>query len=198
MPFPWRTTFFAAIPTITFRFVFAGVMASTTILWLSSLFGEELLLSRIAIPIATLTGAFVAIRALISMVGGPLTGFFSDVIGRRWFVLTGTIALAAVGMWFMGGFAVPLALSGALIASTSGGGIQALIPAILGDQVDQSQYGRSFGAIYAVGDLGSALGPPIALWLMGLLSIQAVYRLSAGLLLIVALFALWRTVSERG
>jgi MFS family permease len=196
-PFPWRTTFFAAIPVLTIRFVLAGVMASTTILWLTSLFGEQLVLSKVAIPIATLTGSFVALRASISMVGGPLAGFFSDRFRQRWLVIAGIIALGAGGMWFMGGSVTYLALLGALIASTSGGGVQALIPAIIGDKIDQSHYGRSFGAIYAVGDIGSALGPPLALWLMGLLSINAVYQLSAGLLLIVACFALWRAVSEK-
>jgi len=81
-----------------------------------------------------------------------------------------------------------------LIASTTGAGIQALIPAIIGDKINQSQYGRSFGAIYAVGDIGSALGPPLALWLIGFVSVNVIYRLSAGLLLIVACFALWRAV----
>ena len=196
-PFPWRTTFFAAVPVLTIRFVLAGVMASTTILWLTSLYGEQLVLSKVVIPIATLTGSFVALRAAISMVGGPLAGFFSDRLGQRWLVIAGIIALCAVGMWFMGGTATYPALFGALIASTSGGGVQALIPAIIGDKIDQSQYGRSFGAIYAIGDIGSALGPPLALWLMGLLSINAVYRLSAGLLLVVVCFALWRAVSEK-
>lgn len=196
-PFPWRTTFFAAIPALTMRFVLAGVMASTTILWLTSLFGEQLVLSKVVIPIATLTGSFVALRAAISMVGGPLAGLFSDRLGQRWLVITGIIALCAGGMWFMGGTATYPALLGALIASTSGGGVQALIPAIIGDKIDQSQYGRSFGAIYAVGDIGSALGPPLALWLMGLLSINAVYRLCAGLLLVVACFALWRAFMEK-
>ncbi|HEY45485.1 MAG: hypothetical protein AMJ88_11425 [Anaerolineae bacterium SM23_ 63] len=192
--FPWRTTIFASIPVLAIRFVYAGVMASTTILWLTSLFGEQLVLSNVAIPIASLTGSFVALRAATSMAGGPLAGFFSDILGRRWWVITGIMALGAGGMWFMGGSVVSLALLGALIASTTGAGIQALIPAIIGDKINQSQYGRSFGAIYAVGDIGSALGPPLALWLIGFVSVNVIYRLSAGLLLIVACFALWRAV----
>lgn len=195
--FPIQTTIIASVPVFAIRFVLAGVMASTTILWLTSLLGEQLVLSKVAIPIATLTGSFVALRAAISMVGGPLAGFFSDTFGQRWLVIAGIIALGAGGMWFMGGSVIYLALLGALVASSSGGGVQALIPAIIGDKIDQSQYGRSLGAIYAVGDIGSALGPPLALWLMGLLSITVVYRLSACLLLIVACFALWRAVSEK-
>ncbi|HEY44103.1 MAG TPA: MFS transporter [Anaerolineae bacterium] len=195
--FPWRTTIFAAIPALAIRFVYAGVMASTTILWLTSLVGEQLLLSKVAIPIATLTGSFVALRATISMIGGPLAGFFSDTFGQRWLVIAWIITFGAVGMWFMGGSVISIALLGALIASTSGGGVQALIPAIIGDKIDQTQHGRSLGAIYAVGDIGSALGPPLALWLMGLLSINTVYRLSACLLFIAACFALWRAVSEK-
>ena len=194
--FPWRTTIFASIPTLAIRFVYAGVMASTTILWLTGLFGEHLVLSKVAIPIVTLTGTFVALRAGTSMVGGLLAGFFSDAFGQRWLVIAGSIALGTGGMWFMGGSLIYLALLGALIASTTGGGIQALIPAIIGDKIDQTQFGRSLGVIYAVGDIGSALGPPLALWLVGFVSVNVIYRLSACLLLVVACFALYRAVSE--
>ncbi|UCF60347.1 MAG: MFS transporter [Anaerolineaceae bacterium] len=194
--FPWRTTIFAAIPTLTIRFVYAGVMASTTILWLTDLFGEHLVLSKVAIPIVSLTGTFVALRAGTSMIGGPLAGFFSDAVGQRWLVITGSITLAAVGMWFMGGSVIFLALLGALIASTSGGGIQALIPALIGDKIDQTHFGRSLGVIYAVGDIGSALGPPLALWLIGFVSVNVIYRFSACLLLVVTCFVLYRAVSE--
>jgi MFS family permease len=195
--FPWRPTIIASIPIFSIRFIYAGVMASTTILWLNHLFGEQLIISKIAIPIATLTGAFVALRASISMLGGPLVGFLSDAWGKRWLVISGIIAIAAVGMWLMGGTVIFPALIGALIASTSGGGVQALIPAIIGDKIDQTLYGRSLGAIYAVGDIGSALGPPFALWLVGMSSINTVYKLCAGLLLLPACFAFWRSISER-
>jgi MFS family permease len=195
--FPWRTTIFASIPVFTIRFVYAGVMASTTILWLTSLFGERLLLSKFAIPIATLTGAFVALRAMVSMVGGPLAGFLSDTLGQRWLVISGIVFLGAVGMWFMGDSAIYLALLGALISSITSGGVQALIPAIIGDKINQTQYGRSLSAVFSSGDIGSALGPPFALWLMGLLSINVLYRLCACSLIIVACFALWCAVSEK-
>ncbi len=195
--FPWRTTFFAAIPTLIIRFAFAGVMASTTIIWLNNILGEQIVLSKITIPIATLTGLFVALRATISMVGGPLSGFFSDRFGHRWLVIAVIIGIGAGGMWFMGGSVIYLALLGALIASTSGSGVQALIPAIIGDKINHGQHGRSLGVIYALGDIGSALGPPLALWLLGFLSINVIYRLSACLLLIVAFFARWRSVLEK-
>ncbi len=195
--FPWRPIIIASIPVFAIRFVYAGVMASTTILWLTSLLGEQLTLSKVAIPIATLTGAFVALRATISMFGGPLAGFISDTYKKRWLVITGILVFGAGGMWFMGGSAIFLALIGALIASTSGGGVQALIPAIIGDKIDQTQYGRSFGAIYAIGDIGSALGPPLALWLVGMLSINFVYKFCACFLILVACFAFWRSISER-
>jgi MFS family permease len=195
--FPWRTTIIASIPVFAIRFVYAGVMASTTILWLTSLLGERLLLSKFAIPIATLTGAFVALRAMVSMVGGPIAGFFSDTFGQRWLVISGIVVLGAMGTWLMGGSVIYPSLIGALIASTTSGGVQALIPAIIGDKINQTHYGRSLSVIFTAGDIGSALGPPFALWLMGLLSISFVYRLCACLLVMVACFTFWCSLSEK-
>ncbi|MEE8569255.1 MAG: MFS transporter, partial [Anaerolineales bacterium] len=86
-----------------------------------------------------------------------------------------------------------LAILGTFIASISGGGVQSLVPAIVGDRVKPAQHGRVLSSIYSFGDIGSALGPPLALWLIGKISITLLYRFCAGLFLIVLLFSLWRS-----
>jgi len=47
-----------------------------------------------------------------------------------------------------------------------------------------------------MGDLGSALGPPLALMLVGYLSIGVLYRLCAGLLALTAGYAAWQATHE--
>ena len=70
------------------------------------------------------------------------------------------------------------------------------LPAIIGDHTVRAQHGRALSVIYTLGDLGSALGPPIALALIGVIEIGTLYRLCAGLLLAVVLFALWQAARE--
>jgi len=49
-------------------------------------------------------------------------------------------------------------------------------------RIPQHQRGRSLGYIFSVGDLGSAIGPPIALSLVGMISLPTLF-LSCGVLL---------------
>ncbi|MFQ5923175.1 MAG: MFS transporter, partial [Anaerolineales bacterium] len=94
--FPIRESLPAAVPMMAVRFVFAGVMAATTILWLEGFVGRELMLAWIVVPLATLTGAFSAVRVLASIVGAPLAGRASDRLGRRWPVMAVGLAAGAV------------------------------------------------------------------------------------------------------
>ncbi|MCK4692571.1 MAG: MFS transporter [Anaerolineales bacterium] len=192
-PFPWQIVLSTSVPVIAVRFIHAGVMASTTILWLGGFIGGQLTLGTFLVPIATLTGLFVVLRTTSSVVGGPLVGITSDKLGNRWVVIAVIMALGAGGMWLMSGPQFSLAILGTFIASISGGGVQSLVPAIVGDRVKPAQHGRVLSSIYSFGDIGSALGPPLALWLIGKISITLLYRFCAGLFLIVLLFSLWRS-----
>ena len=194
--FPWQIVVSTSVPVIAVRFIHAGVMASTTILWLGGFIGDQLTLGAFLVPIATITGLVVVLRTATSIVGGPLVGMSSDKLGNRWVVIAVIMALGVAGTWMMSGQLFSLAILGALIASISGGGVQSLVPAIVGDQVRQAQHGRVLSAIYSLGDIGSALGPPLALWLMDKISISSLYRFCAGLFLVVLLFALWRSSME--
>jgi MFS family permease len=192
MPFPWGTTLAACVPLFGVRFVFAGVLAATTILWLEGLVGEQLnFLNMGTLPLATLTGAFVAVQATISILSAPSAGYLSDRLGRRWPVVVLGLLMGAVGVWLMSRKVPAQALAGALIAAITGGSVQSLVPAIIGDRVDEWQRGRALGVIYIAGDLGSTLGPPMALGLLNsdITSLGGVYRGCAILFLVVVLFA---------
>lgn len=187
--FPWGVAATASLPIFTLRLVFAGVMASTTILWLQSLLAEGAPWRVAALPIASLTGFFVALRTFITMAGAPLTGALSDLLKRRWLVIGASLAAGAAGTWVMGDALPPLAFAGALVAASTSGGTQALVTAFAGDRVGLNQRGRVIGAAYTVGDVGSALGPPLALSLLGVLPLSTIYRASSLLLLAAALFS---------
>jgi len=194
--FPIRQSIPAAVPLMAVRFVFAGVMAATTILWLERYVGRELSLAWIVVPLATLTGAFSAIRVLTSIVGAPIAGKASDRLGRRWPVMAMGLGMGAIGAWLMGGSVIWLALFGALLAAVTSGIVQALSPAIIGDRVEERRQSRALSVVFSLGDVASALGPPLALGLLAVLGISGVYRMSAVVLGLAALFALAQLVRE--
>ncbi len=188
--FPIRESLPAAVPVMAVRFVFAGVMAATTILWLEQYVGRELSLVWIVVPLATLTGAFSAVRVLTSIVGAPLAGRASDRMGRRWPVIAIGLGAGAIGAWLMGGSIIWVALVGALLAALTAGSVQALAPAIIGDRVHEARQSRGLSVVLSLGDIASALGPPLALGLLTTLGIAGVYRLSAVVLGLAGVFAL--------
>ncbi len=187
--FPWVAVFSAAIPVFVVRFALAGVMSSTTILWLGSIVGDRVQLGAIVVPIASATGLFVALRSVASMGGAPLTGLASDRSRRRWGMLAIVASIGAGASWLMGSETLFPAFTGGLIVSAAGSAIQALAPAIIGDQVEPGHRGRSLGLAYTIGDLGSAIGPPLALWLVASVSVGTLYRGCALLLVTLALYA---------
>lgn len=191
-PFPWRVALGAALPMVTVRFVSWGVLAATTILWLSGLVGQEVRLAEHLIPLATLTGGFIALSTLVSIGGAPAAGCLSDRLQRRWPVVATTMLLGGLGMWLMSLKLPGLALIGGFLAPIMGGSVETLVPAIVGDRIGQARRGRALGLIYTLADLGSTLGPPLALGLLnaGRLPLAGIYRASALLLAVVALFAL--------
>jgi len=196
-PLPWRVALTASVPVFFTRFVFAGVMTATTILWLSDFVGDRLTVAAVVVPIATLTGIFAALRSVSSLLGAPLIGHLSDRAGRRWPVLAGVMAVGAAGAWLMGGDTLVAALLGALVASLASSGAQTIAPALVGDDATAAQRGRALSVIYTLGDLGSALAPPLALALVAVLPIGTLYRLCAALLAGVAVYAVWQTARER-
>ena len=194
--FPIRESLPAAVPLMAVRFVFAGVMAATTILWLERYVGRELSLAWIVVPLATLTGAFSALRMLTSIVGAPIAGRASDRMGRRWPVMAVGLTIGALGTWLMGGSVVWLAVFGALLAAVTSGTVSALSPAIIGDRVEEGRHSRALSVVFSLGDVASAIGPPLALGLLAVLGISGVYRMSAIVLGLAGLFALLQTRVE--
>jgi MFS family permease len=196
-PFPWAAALAVSVPLFVSRFVFAGIVAATLALWLTTLVGTGLPLGGFVVPLATLTGALVALRAFVSLVGARQAGGFSDRLGRRWLAVAVAMLMGAAGTWLAGSPATAMAMVGALLAPVTAGGIQAIVPAIVGDRVHHAQRGRMLSVAYTLGDLGSAVGPPLALALVAVLPISTIYHLSSLLLALTVAFALWQSRQER-
>ncbi len=159
------------------RFVTAGVLAATM-----GLLAQEWLASAgLILGVATLTGALMAGRTLLSMASAPLAGTASDWLGSRWGVAACGLAVGAIGMALVAWGGPVAILAGILLAAIAGGSVQALVTALTGDVVSQAQRGRAIGLLHTAGDLGSAIGPPAAYALMPWIELRGAYQLCTGL-----------------
>lgn len=159
------------------RFVTAGVLTAT----MGLLVQDRLQFASLTFGVATLTGALMAGRTLLSTVAAPLAGVTSDRLGSRWKVTVWGLAVGVISMALVAWGAPTAILAGISLGAVAGGSVQALATALTGDLVSQAQRGRAIGLLHTAGDLGSAIGPPAAYVLMPWIGLQGVYLLCAGL-----------------
>jgi MFS family permease len=188
--FPWLIILKTSCPYFATRFVIAGVLTSTTIIWLSQFIKTGINIGDIVIPLATITGGFSSIRALSSIVGAPLIGFLSDRFKRRWGALVIVFILGIGGMILINLPWIVPAVTGALLVAITSGGTQAIVPSIIGDQIDRSEKSRAIGIVLSIGDLGSALGPPLALSLFPIIGLRNLYVIASIVFLITLIEAI--------
>jgi MFS family permease len=96
--------------------------------------------------------------------------------------------IGAAGLWLMGFPFLPLALFGVLLSALTASGVQVLTTAYVGDSTPPSLSGRTLSVIFTFGDLGSALGPPIAFWLLVSFPLATIFRLCAIMSLAASIF----------
>ena len=169
------------------RFVIAGVLMATMGLLVQDKLGS----GGALLGVATLTGLLTAGRTSLSMLAAPIAGAASDRLGSRWRVLAWALAVGAAGMALAGQMALAAILAGIGLAAVASGSIQTLATALTGDLVSPGQRGRAIGLLHTAGDLGSAIGPPVAYALLPWLSLTGVYWLCAALFAVELPVVLW-------
>lgn len=195
---PWKLIAITSFPIFISRFLAGGVLAGTAILWLSDIFGEAAPVAALFIPIATLTGLYVALSSLISVGNTHLAGSVSDRLGRRWPVIGLGMVVGSLGLWLMSGEIRILALVGAFLVPFAGSSTETLIPAIAGDRVPKQLRSRALGLINTAGDLGSTIGPFAALGILssGWLPLGGIYKIGSLLFGVVAVLSLSASISR--
>ena len=153
------------------RFVTAGVVSATLALLVQGWLGQ----TNLAVGVATLTGALKAGRTFVAMGAAPLAGALSDRLGSRWGVAAIAMVLGAVGLILVVGGGLMAILAGVGLISVATAGVQSLSTALAGDLVGEEQRGRAIGLLHTVGDIGSAVGPPLAYWLMPAVGLRGLY-----------------------
>jgi hypothetical protein len=107
--------------------------------------------------------------------------------------------LGCVGLWFMSGDVLSLALVGAFLVPIANSSTETLIPAIAGDRVPKRLRGRALGLNNIAGDLGATIGPFAALGILnsGWLSLGDIYKIGILFFGVVAILALSPLVSKQ-
>ena len=174
------------------RFFIGGVLASTLGLYLSGLSVNRATGSSLAIGTASLTGALLFLRSLLSIGSSPAFGHLTDRSGSRYWVMVLGLALGATGFGFLAlGAGLWSILVGVVLSALSDGALPTAAAALLGDTSTAGSRGAVVGIYATIGDLGAGLAPLTAYALATAWGLETVYAASAGTLLASLLILAW-------
>lgn len=172
------------------RLVLAGIFSSTFGLFLLEQIGDQVHVAGRSLGVATLTGLGLGLSKFVSMASAPVVGGLSDRVGNRWRIAAAGLAPGVAGFSLLAIGSPLTTLVGLPLTAVTGGSNQGLSTALIGDLDGVGQRSRRLGLLFTVGDLASAVGPPLAYALIPLLGIRGVYLLSAGIFASMFLVAL--------
>jgi MFS family permease len=168
----------------------AGILFATFGLFLAQRFGESIEVAGRTYGVATITGLALGLSTLIGMIATPISGALSDRFRTRWGIISGGLSTGVAGFTLLAQ-ATPLTmLLGLPMASVSSGSNQGLSTSLFGDLTPITRHGRRLGLLFTVGDLGSALGPPLAYGLLPIIGLSSIYGACALLLAMMLIVAI--------
>jgi len=172
------------------RLAMAGVLSSTFGRFLLVQIGDKAHVAGHTIGVATLTGMGLGLSTLIGATSAPVIGVLSDRVGSRWRVAAGGLLPGVVGFSLLA-VGMPLTmLVGVPLTAITGGSNQGLSTALIGDLGNIGRQSQRLGVLFTVGDLASAVGPPLAYALIPMVGISSLYLLVAGLFVSMFLITL--------
>jgi MFS family permease len=172
------------------RLVLAGILASTFALFLKAMLGDNVELGGYLVGVSTVTGLLLGTRILLGMFFTPLLGSLSDRVANRWRVVAGGLLPGIAGFLLLAVNLPMTMLLGLPLTAITGSSNQVLSTTLIGDLGKRQQHGRYLGLLYTVGDLGSAIGPPLAFALLPIWGITGLYWLNALLFALLLLMSL--------
>jgi len=174
------------------RFFISGVLTSTLGLYLAGLSVSRAAGSDLTIGTASLTGALLFLRSLLSVGSSPAFGHLTDRSGSRYWIMVLGLALGATGFGFLAlGAGLWSILAGVVLTALADGALPTAAAASVGDTSTEDGRGAAVGVYATVGDLGAGLAPLAAYALASLRGLETVYAVSAGTLLASLIILAW-------
>ncbi len=164
------------------RIATAGFLTTTLGLYLLSELGDTVVFAGRTVGVTTLTGLGLGLTTLIAILAAPISGRLSDRLGR-WRAVAGGLVPGIIGFGLLSLGSSWGILMGLLAIPMSSGSNQSLSTALVGDLSPAAGHGRWLGMLYTIGDLASAIGPPLAFAILPLAGLRGVYLLAASLFL---------------
>lgn len=174
-----------AIGTVNFvvRFLFAGVLISTVVLYAEAHHIEIGFLGAVGV-----SGVIMAVSVLGASGMTMIAGNLSDRVGNRALVSAPAMGILALGFAMLGFFpTLPAILVGVTLIGIGVGGTNPPLLAYLGDISPADDVGKMGGVYNVFGDIGSTLGPLIALPLAAAIGYRTGYGLSSMLAVLTVL-----------
>jgi MFS-type transporter involved in bile tolerance (Atg22 family) len=103
------------------RLVVSGVVSATLGLVVEQNLGTGLQWGAWQIRVASITGGILAARTLISLVGAPVAGAWSDTEGNRWHLLVWSLAAGALGIGLLAAPGVVPIIVGSFVGAAASG-----------------------------------------------------------------------------
>ncbi len=163
---------------------FANLLASTAALFLAQQMGEQSIFPEFGLGVGTIAGFMLSVRWMSDLMLGPLFGILADRLGYALTIvlLTGLSLLGTLGVVTLGTLGSLLCLT--LVFILGSGLYVALNTAVSIVSQNTDRPHLFVGAFSTTTDAGSALGPLIAYSVSGIISLETVYLIAGGLLLI--------------
>lgn len=178
------------------RLVVPGILSATLGIYLLEQLGEQAQFLGRSWGVASLTGMGLGLATLTAMFMTLAVGWISDRVGDRWRSAAGGLLPGIIGFVCLAvGAPVTILFGIPLIAMTSGSN-QSMSTALIGDIGERKRQGRQLGLMFTVGDLMSAIGPPLAYGLLPLVGTGALYYMSAALFGSILLVLLERIIRK--
>jgi MFS family permease len=179
------------------RLTQAGFLITTLSLFLEGQLGREPMLLGRTVGVATLTGVSLGLTTLISTISAPVMGAASDRMASRWRIVSAGLLLGVIGYLVLStGTYISIPIGLVLVAIASGSNMN-LSTTLIGDLSNPDQHSRRLGALFTLGDLASAIGPPVAFAWIASLGLQSLYLLSAGIFSLMLVLSLAWSIFER-
>jgi MFS family permease len=173
----------AAVGTVNFavRFLFAGVLLSTVVLY-----AGETGISVGSLSPTGVSGVVMAVSVLSASATTVLVGQYSDRVSNRAYLALPALAVLAAGFGLLVAVPSPAGVVAAVALIGVGvGGSNPPLMAYLGDISPADDVGKLGGIYNVFGDLGSTLGPLVAVPLVYQIGFTAEYLACAVLALAV-------------
>ncbi len=159
------------------RFLFAGVLLSTVVLYASE---HDIGVGGLSEVGAS--GIVMAVSVVFSSTTTVAAGRLSDRLSNRAFVTVPAIGALGVGFAFLALVpTLPGATAGVALVGIGVGGTNPPLLAYLGDISPDGDVGKLGGVYNTFGDLGSSLGPVVALPLVSVLGFRLGYLVCVGI-----------------